>query len=239
MRRLTVFAICLLLPSLLMSKSVRTLVFSDMLWGVKASDTPVAPGPNVYSDSPRSVWVDENGLHLTIKKSGGRWMASEVYTLEPTGYGTYTFTVGTPIHRYEPQVVAGFFTWDMNPELYNREIDIEFAAWGELDGTKMQYVVQPYTNKERLFVFDPLLQGSVTTHRIIWSPEGVWFSSYHGTVDPDDTSSDAMRIQNWHYPESPSEGNAHFRINLWLFRGTPLHQEIQLSVTSFSFVPLP
>ena len=102
MRRSTVLAICLLLPSLLMGRSVRTLEFSDMLWGVKASDTPVAPGPTVFSDSPRSVWVDDKGLHLTIKKSGGRWVASEVYTLEPTGYGTYTFTVGTPVHRYEP-----------------------------------------------------------------------------------------------------------------------------------------
>ncbi len=237
MKRLYVLLGLILVSSLVFSAQVRELDFSGFLWGVKDSSVKTAPGPNYYSDSPRSVWVDDAGLHLTIAKWGGRWQATEVYTSEPTGYGTYTFTVGTPVHRYEPQVVAGFFTWDTSPVEHNRELDIEFSAWGEDDGVKLQYVVQPYTEEDRLFSFDPLLQGSVTTHRIEWTPDDVTFSSYHGTVDPDDPSSEQMLIRQWRSPDSPSEGDAHFRMNLWLFKGTPLENDIHMVITKFSFEP--
>lgn len=244
MQKVLVFLLVLLLALSELGANVpplqrgpRELVFGNLHWRLKSSLTPVAPGPNYYSGSEHAVWVDDWGLHLTIQKRDDKWWATEIFSRERVGYGTYTFSVETPIHAYEPQVVAGFFTWDTSPEEYNREIDIEFAAWGASDGTKFQYVVQPYTEEDRVHVFAPKLQGNLTTHRIVWMPDGVFFSSYHGEVDPDDGASEHMLIERWSYPESPSEGRARFRINFWLFQGEPLSREMHMVITKFSFVP--
>ncbi len=221
----------------LIRQGPRELVFGGFDWRTKSSLSLVGPGPNYFSGREHSVWVDDWGLHLTIKEEDGKWWATEIFTRQRIGYGSYTFTVETPVHAYEPQVVAGFFTWDTSPEEYNREIDIEFAAWGAQDGTKFQYVVQPYTDPERIHVFDPQLQGNLTTHRILWLPDGVYFSSYHGDVDPDHPESEGMLISRWSYPQSPSPGRARFRINLWLYQGKPLSSEISMVVTKFLYEP--
>jgi hypothetical protein len=191
---------------------------------MKSSITPTAP-----------VWVDDWGLHLTIKQQNEVWWASEIFTRERVGYGTYTFSVETDARNYDPSVVAGFFTWDTAPEEYNREIDIEFAAWGEESGTTFQYVVQPYTDPSRILVFDPKLSGNLTTHRIVWTPEGVSFASYHGQVDPDEAESEKLLIKRWFYPNAPSEGRVRFRINFWLYQGREPKEAVHMVITSFSY----
>ncbi|MGE4453853.1 MAG: serine protease [Sphaerochaeta sp.] len=234
---LLLFASCTLLgeETTLIKVRPRELAFGGLHWRTKSSITPLSPGPNYYSGDPSSVWVDDWGLHLTIKEHDEKWWATEIFTREKVGYGTYTFTVETDAASYDPHVVAGFFTWDTEPEEYNREIDIEFAAWGSPDGTRFQYVVQPYTDPDRIEVFDPKLNGNLTTHRIEWKPEGVSFSSYHGAVDPDDPASMQMLIKSWRYPESPSEGRVRFRINLWLYQGKEPVSPAHMVLTSFSF----
>lgn len=216
----------------------RELEFGNLHWRLKSSLTPTAPGPNYFRGTEDAVWVDEWGMHLTIAEQQGRWWATEIFTRERVGYGTYTFTVETDIEQYDPNVVAGFFTWDTAPEEYNREIDIEFAAWGQRDGTKFQYVVQPYTDSSRIFVFKPELNGTATTHRIVWTKEGVAFSSYHGNVDPDLQESDAMRIARWTYPAAPTPGRVRFRINFWLYQGNAPLRPAHMVITAFSFEPL-
>lgn len=213
--------------------------FGGFAWRVKASSVPVAPGPNYYAGTPDAVWVDDRGLHLTIAEQGGHWYATEVFTKQRVGYGTYTFTVESDVRSYDPSVVAGFFTWDTAPVEFNREIDIEFAAWGEPSGTKFQYVVQPYTSPERLRVFDPKLQGSTTTHRIVWFPDRLEFFSYHGPVDPDDPGARDNLMQHWVFAgDPPTEGRVRFRINLWLFRGEEPENRTEMVVTSFDFDPM-
>lgn len=217
----------------------REIEFGGQQWRIKSSDDPVDPGPNYWSASPDAVWVDEEGLHLSIDRAGDRWYATEIFTRRPVGYGTYTFTVDSDVTGYDPHVVAGFFTWDTSPEAYHREIDIEFAAWGRETGTWFQYVVQPYTDSGRLHVFDPKLRGSYTTHRIVWTPQRLEFSSYHGSIDPDALDAEEQLISRWVYgAPPPTEGRVRFRINLWLFEGTAPDCRTELTVKSFSFIPL-
>jgi len=232
----------LLFPSLLFAEPTtlvrtppRELKFGGLSWRMKSSITPTAPGPNYYRGTEDSVWVDDWGLHLTIKQQNEVWWASEIFTRERVGYGTYTFSVETDARNYDPSVVAGFFTWDTAPEEYNREIDIEFAAWGEESGTTFQYVVQPYTDPSRILVFDPKLSGNLTTHRIVWTPEGVSFASYHGQVDPDEAESEKLLIKRWFYPNAPSEGRVRFRINFWLYQGREPKEAVHMVITSFSY----
>jgi len=216
----------------------RELEFGNLHWRLKSSLTPTAPGPNYFRGTEDAVWVDDWGLHLTIAEQQDKWWATEIFTRERVGYGTYTFTVETDIQQYDPNVVAGFFTWDTSPEEYNREIDIEFAAWGQKDGAKVQYVVQPYTDPSRIFVFKPELNGTATTHRIVWTKEGVSFSSYHGNVDPDQKESEALLIERWTYPSRPNTRRVRFRINFWLYQGNVPQKSAHMVITSFSFEPL-
>ncbi len=217
----------------------RELFFGEQIWRIKSPRGRSAPGPNYWSNTPESVWVDEQGMHLKLARREERWYASEVFTRFPLGYGTYTFTIDCDFSAFTPDVVAGFFTWDTRPEEHNRELDIEFSAWGT-DGTVTgQYVVQPVTGPDRIYRFDPMLEGSFTTHRIEWFPDEISFTSYHGHVDPDSQTGQNSLMETWIFPGTPpTEGTARFRFNLWLFRGrTDRAEETQLTVSSFRFDP--
>ncbi|AEV28232.1 membrane-bound serine protease (ClpP class) [Sphaerochaeta pleomorpha str. Grapes] len=221
---------------LLLGAAPREITFKGEIWQVKSSDSKIAPGPNYWSDADDQVWVDTEGMHLTIKRKYGRWQCSEVNTKGITGYGTYTFVVDSSFATYDPNVVAGFFTWDSQKEEANREIDIEFAAWGQSTGTRGQFVVQPYTTDDRIVTFDPQMQGTYSTHRIVWTPDTIIFSSYHGEVNPDEQASKLNLMQQWQFTgKPPSSGNAHFRINLWLFQGKKPLAPASLTIKSFSF----
>jgi hypothetical protein len=219
--------------------SSRQLEFAGFEWRVKASEERTAPGPNYFSDAEDAVWVDEEGLHLVLDKRDGKWYAVEIFTRRPTGYGTYTFVIDSDIRNYDPNIVAGFFTWDTSPEEFNREIDIEFAAWGIPGGALGQYVVQPYTTPERIHFFDPGMTGTYSTHRIVWTPEGLSFSSYHGDVDPDDPYYEKNLMSRWSYGDTPpSEGKTRFRINLWLFGGRAPEEGTSIVLKDFTFEKL-
>ena len=218
----------------------REFEFGGQVWRVKSSDTPVAPGPNYWSDSLDAIWLDEDGLHLTILEENGQWKSTEVFIKRPLGYGTYTFVIDSDIASYDKNVVAGFFTWDTQDAEYNREIDIEFAAWGQEGGSMGQYVVQPYTTgSERINIFHPRMQGTFSTHRLVWTPQQLEFSSYHGAVDPDDKGAGDFLMQRWVFEGTPpTSGRARFRVNLWLFQGlAPSIPRTDLTIRSFSFIP--
>jgi hypothetical protein len=218
----------------------RELDFGGQLWRVRSSETLSAPGPNYWGSTEQSVWVDGEGLHLQmVLDEGGRWNAVEIFTRSPLGYGTYTFTIDSDIEAYDPNIVAGFFTWDSRSGEANREIDIEFSAWGRDDGVIGQYVVQPYTSPDRIRTFRPSMSGTCSTHRIVWNPQELSFSSFHGNVEPDDPAARGNLMSSWTFAGAvPTEGKARFRINLWLFQGLPpADGGAALTITAFSFIP--
>src|SRR5258706_1930305 len=114
-------------------------------WQVKTSNAAVGPGPNIFSRA--NVNVDTSGfLHLHIARdASNRWTTAEVIAPTSYGYGTYTFTVATPLDAFDPNVVLGLFTWSDKAPYAHREIDFEAARWGNAaDPTNAQFVVQPY-----------------------------------------------------------------------------------------------
>jgi hypothetical protein len=217
----------------------RELDFGGQLWRIKTSQNLVAPGPNYWSDAPDMVWVDADGMHLNLKQKDGKWYSTEIFTKRALGYGTYTFVIDSDIKAYDPFIVAGFFTWDNRPDEANREIDIEFASWGMPGGTKGHYVVQPNTGPEKLSIFEPRMQGTYSTHRIVWTLDTLEFTSYHGYVDPDDPGASANLMHTWTFAGTPpTKGNARFRINLWSFQGkAPRTSGASLVIKEFNFSP--
>jgi hypothetical protein len=214
--------------------SVRTVSFSGYSWAVKSSSDVVGPGPNRFSDSARAVWVDTAGqLHLRMTHNSGGWSCAEVTLTRSLGYGTYRFSVASPIEALDPNVVLGLFTWSDDPAYSNREIDVEFARWADpFDLTNAQYVVQPADRAGHLsrFAEPALLEPSI--HSFSWGPARVSFASAAGSGQP---------IAAWTYAAAdvPRPGGEHVHINLWLDKGlAPTNgAEVEVVLSRFSFTP--
>jgi len=209
----------------------RTVAFSGSSWAVKSSMGAVGPGPNIFSDSPENVWVDAAGqLHLRITFRDGRWRAAEVILDRSLGYGTYRFTLASPVGRLDPNVVLGLFTWSDNPAYNHREIDIELARWGNAtSATNAQYTVQPYDHAGNVRTF-VLPDSAPTTHEFTWAPNRC---SFRSATAADNT------IASWRYSgrDVPRAGDERTRINLWLGGGAPPTDgaEVEVVLSRFSF----
>lgn len=195
---------------------VRTITFADTLWVVKAR-CGLGPGPNCWSDSEESVWVDENEwLHMKIREIDGQWHSSEVYTPDCTTYGTHRFYLIGQLDELDPNVIAAPFLYGSDIH----ELDIEFTQWGDSNAHPAQYVVQPYHEPNHMVRFPMALDGTYTTHSINWQPDAVQFDSIHGHYSsPPDSS---FVIQEWRYTgnDIPVESDClRVHINLWQRQG--------------------
>jgi hypothetical protein len=234
----------------------RQIEFAGHLWTVKASETPVGPGPNYFSDRPEDVWVDAAGrLHLRIVQRDGRWYCTEVVTGRPFGYGNYVFRVAPLARELNPNAVVGLFTWDNAAAQYNfRELDVEFSRWGDPANDNAQYVVQPWDHPGNVFRFNLDLLAESTTHCFDWHADRVTFQSVWGDVACLDlqTLIQTLRVSqnpkglanpiaSWTYtgPDVPPAGDGQARINLWLMSGHPPTdgQPIEVVVEGFEFIP--
>lgn len=192
----------------------RVIQFSGMDWVVRTTrDKKEGPGPNMFSDSEKNVWVDLQGrLHLKVRQEGGNWYCSGVIAKKSMGYGRYIFYVSSDVTQLDQNVVAGLFTY-LNDE---EEIDIEFSKWSIADNQNAQFASQPSTisgNKKRFDIAQNLGQ---TVHSFDWQTNQILFkSSYRDDKGIDRT------IQEWTYNglQVPREKNEKLRLNLWLFRG--------------------
>lgn len=189
----------------------RMLDFAGRRWTVKAADL-AGPGPNYFSGDNASVWVDGDGLHLTIREDGGRWYASEVFATTSLGYGTYRFTVASALDALDEQAVFAGFVY----EAADREIDIEFSRFLAAP-LNAQYVIQPYGIAGNLERFE--MPGAVpTSHQFTWSADRIDFKSWIGERDeprPDEI------IAEWTYTGAsiPVPGQERMHFNYWLFDG--------------------
>ncbi|MEA3282342.1 MAG: CARDB domain-containing protein [Euryarchaeota archaeon] len=224
----------------------RTIPFAGYDWTVKRRDFCDGPGPNYFSDNEEDIWVDEGGLHLTISEHDGRWYCTEVVLNTSLGYGTYAFQTHGRVDITDPLMVLGLFTWDGVAEEQNyREIDIEFARWGNAgERTNAQYVVQPCSQcpgcddlctRFRVNLTD---EDSDLTHYLVWGPGTVEFSTYYGryagSVPPASTL-----VHKWTHASKyvPEPGNENVRFNFWLHEGNApaSSQGDEVLITNFTW----
>ncbi len=213
----------------------RTVEFSGYTWAVKA--VPLGgPGPNRWSDSTDSVWVDEAGkLHLKVRQIGGQWYSSEVTMLQSLGHGRYEFMLETNTETYDPGIVAGLFTYRNDTE----EIDIELTQFGDANAPTGWYNIQPYFHAGNQETFDLNLGGSFTSHRFDWTADAIDFRSLHGHYTEPPHS--GFIINEWSYTgaDIPPDLDEKVHINLWQFQGLAPGNglEHELIVKSFTFTP--
>jgi len=199
----------------------------------------VGPGGNYFSDDPQDVWVDAEGMHLTITKKGQDWFCTEAALETPLGDGTYVLEMEGPIDVLDRTIVMGFFTWDdigpwdpTNPNPNFREIDVEFSVWGDAGSSlNAQFVVQPYLTQGNRHQFHfEIPQDGTSHHTFAWKEQASSFQSVSGAM-----------TEGWTYTGSdiPSPGGESIRLNLWLIGGqAPANdQDTELIIRRFEFFP--
>jgi hypothetical protein len=210
----------------------RGIHFSGYDWSTKIASVLVGPGPNYFRDAEDSAWVDDQDrLHLRVHPDeSGAWAAAEVVLQATLGYGTYTFVVDGPLEAVDPNVVLGLFTWNDDPTQSHRELDIEFARWGDPQAPNGQYTVQPFQIDGHESWFATLPGARRTTHVLRWRPDRVAF-----------TSADERDVFAAHVFTDgvPAPGGEQVRINLWLDGGRPPIDGMpaEVIIESFSFQP--
>jgi len=222
----------------------RTLVFGDHTWRVKGPGY-YGPGPNIFSDNPAVVWVDDDGqLHLTLKNVSGNWYCSEVTTAEALGYGDYILTTVGSLDLLDPQVVLGIFLWEYGPcydyaytwwNAFN-EIDIEYSRWGDPTDDLAQFVAQPYDYPGNLSRFDATFGvDEVASHAMRWLPGRVEYRVWRG--GPTDESAETM-VHSWTYtgPHIPRPEQPRMHLNLWRQGNNPASDQ-EVVFKDFHFVP--
>ncbi len=223
-------------PLFFVTSEHRTIDFAGYSWDVKAGYGN--PGGNFWSNDSSLIWIDGRGrLNLTLSPApNGNWYATEVISQKTFGHGIYTFYLDADLQAFDPHVVAGIFLYQDE----ENEIDIEFSRWGDSENYQLgNYVIQPSEQPGNHFRFPILTSGSYTTHRIVWTPHEILFSSWHGHYDQ---APEGRIIAQWQYAGAPIQNQDRLRLffNLWLFRGIkPKSDKPEIfTIARFNYEPL-
>jgi hypothetical protein len=230
----------LLLTGISLGSSAASITFAGHEWIVRSGTG--GPGPNDWD--PANVRVDEQGrLHLKLTHRDGRWTCAEITSRQRFGFGRYEFEIEGAIDRWDPNVVLGLFnypTGDVGGD-ETHEIDIEFARWGRPDAPPGNYTIWPVDKalKPTSKTFAFTLKGAASVHRFEWQSRRVNWESAQT-----DASGKSESLQSWTFaPEDAERRIAQkpmpVHLNLWLFKGRPPAEalEIEVVIRRFQYLP--
>ena len=159
-----------------------------MTWTAKDSGGGLwGPGPNVWRSD--NVAVQGDTVTLSVRQVDGVWTSGEAILDRSLGYGRYEFTLLQSPYL-DANAVLGLFLWDDDPASpNNREIDIEFARWGNPWNEAVgHFTLQPWDQPGRQISYRPA--DGPQTCRMTWSPGYIRWScagiswSYYGADVP-------------------------------------------------------
>jgi hypothetical protein len=198
----------------------------------------------VCEGNPANVSVDDEGyLHLRISHEGGTWSASELFTTDRLGFGTYQWQLEGPIDTYDKNVVLGLFPYGPAAGIGSdgtNEIDIEYSRWGQVNGPNGDYTDYPASGRtigEESYTFS--LSGLTSTSRFVWSSTEITDFLFDG-FEPLATSAEPLKT--WTYaPSTPSTNIPQVALplgmNLWCFDAPPSDgAPVEIVVHGFEFV---
>ncbi len=203
------------------------------------------PGPNEWAES--NVFVDAQGLHLTIRNIDGVWTCAEVVMMgDPLGFGTYEFEVTGDLAALDTNAVLGLFNYpgsaEVGPDGTN-EIDIEIAQWGDLQNpNRLNWNIYPAieAGKKGNHALPLSLPAGASTHRFVWSAKTIDYASFEGLA----SKGQATSIGAWTYaPKNAARDIPQVplvvHMNLWLTQGkAPASGEpVEITINDFRFTP--
>src|SRR5499425_1625262 len=93
----------IIVVALLAAGHAQTITWSGRAWKVTSGGMA-----GVARGNPDNVSIDSNGyLHLRIVNRDGKWTASEVFTTDRFGFGTYQWIVEGDVYAMDPKTVLG------------------------------------------------------------------------------------------------------------------------------------
>jgi len=213
---------------------VKPLHFSGYDWDVRTIAGDRGGLNNLYG--AENAWTDASGaLHLRITKKGDKWSCAELELNRSLGYGTYIVVVRDTTHL-EPAAVLSMNTFDdWGGDQHYREIDIEFARWGDAGNkNNAQYGIQPFYVPGNLAPFT--VPKGTLTHSIRWESGRASFKTVRGT-----SMQAAAPVISEHVFTSgvPSSGQEKVQFMFYVVASekSPLQKESEVVVEKFEYLP--
>jgi hypothetical protein len=201
---------------------MKSLSFSGYTWLVAESkNKKIGPQESYYASSPKNVWVDTNGyLHLKVTQQGPyHWDGAQVSLAQTLGYGIYNFFLIGRVDLFEEYFIASC-SLDKDE---TSKVAMHFSLWTpaknmaypykEIKSNNVEYIARR-GNASAWPGGDSLLtridlNGTYTTHRIIWQPKSLSFLSLHGHYEAEPPTPDFVIKQFQYrladYPVSDTE----------------------------------
>ena len=206
----------------------------------------------VAAGSQANVSIDAAGyLHLRIAKNSGVWTASELFSAQTLGFGSYQWQLEGPVDTFDKQIVLGLFPYGPTAGIGadgTNEIDIEWARWGQATGENVSFTNYPASGKTvGTKAYQASLGGGTSsTARFTWSSQYIESAVLKGYQA---LGSETGLLAKWRYaPANPSTNIPQqalpLGMNLWCFEAPPTDgQDLEIVVRDFQFVkegdPLP
>jgi hypothetical protein len=218
---------------------------ANLQWAGRSWKVTSGGMAGVAQGSPSNVSVDSDGyLHLKITNTGGTWTASELFTTDQLGFGTYQWQVDSPIDRFDKNVVLGLYPYGPAAGIGQdgtNEIDIEYSVWGHAGGVNGDWTDYPSSGKtigETSYNFS-LNGGTYSTSRFIWNTTSIQDFLFTG-FQPISSTTDL--VKTWTYaPPDPATNIPQqampLGINLWCFDAPPSDgKDVEVIIRDFEFV---
>jgi len=218
---------------------------ADLKW--KGFDWNFTDGgmAGVADGSSANISVDNDGyLHLRVVKNGNTWTASEMFTVQKLGFGTYQWQIEGPVDVFDKQMVLGLFPYGPAAGIGGdgtNEIDIEFSRWGQANGPNADFTDYPNSGNvigETTFKFS-LGGGTSSTARFTWTKDSIESSVLKGHQP---LASEADLIKKWKYAPNDAGTNIPQQamplgMNLWCFGAPPTDgQNVEIVIRDFQFI---
>jgi hypothetical protein len=202
----------------------------------------------VAKGDPANVSVDQNGyLHLRIVNRGGTYTASELFSADRLGFGTYQWQIEGHADDMDKSTVLGLFPYGPKAGIgtdAENEIDIEFSKWNNTcNGCNADFTFYPATGSKHLGPkednFKISLGGAtLTTARFEWSSTRIVGTIMSGlqsigtTANVLQTLTFAPADYTARIPQVPLP----LGMNLWCFKTTPASDQ-EVVIRDFQYVP--
>ncbi len=184
------------------------------------------PGNNYWNTS--GAWIDnQDRMHLTVVNNNSKWECTMLNSQYTYCYGTFTWTVASPVYTFDKNSVVGLCTYLDD----NSALNLGISRWGDHNGNQLWYFIEPSIIKgnSKAYGVPPSIEGTNTTYRIDWKPNYIRFTSTKadGTVIADYTNTNISTI-----PKEPEN----VIMNLWLVDPPSDGKNIELILSNFTVI---
>ena len=221
---------------------------SDVLsWKGRAWNLTTGAMAGVAKGDPANLFVDQNRyLHLRIMNRGGTYTASELFSANKIGFGTYQWQIEGPVDNMDRSTVLGLFPHGPKAGIgvdAENKIDMEFSKWNNsCNGCNADFTFYPATGNKNLGPKEDNLKislggGALTTNRFEWSSTRIVATIMSG-LQPIGTTANVLQTLTF----SPSDYTARIPqvplplgMNFWCFKTTPASDQ-EVVIRDFQYL---